>query len=202
MKSQKAANHQETLDRSFVDAANPHAWFMSASNLHEQAIYLRKNSGKSILWMTDGSSRVLGSWDMTNKSVYLLSGLVVENLIKAFLVFENPHWISNGHLARNLRTHNLVDLEDRSTIVPLKGKYDWALRDLGDGIDSWARYPCSLSAETLRIEAVMTPKLWNTYKILVRRYSSELIAKLSEKLWRGPHGFEGRWTFQGHFFEL
>ena len=89
-------------------------------------------------------------------------------MLKAFLVFEHPQWISNGRLARDLRTHNLTDLEDQSTITPAKGKIGWALRELGDGIDFWARYPGSLSAETLRREAVMSRRLWSAYQVQVK----------------------------------
>jgi hypothetical protein len=132
----------------------------------------------------------------------LLGGFSIENMIKAFLVFENPHWISNGRLARDLRIHNLTDLEDRSNLIPLKGEYDWALRELGDGIDSWARYPCGVSAGSFGVEAVMSPGLWGVYLLLIQAYGRELTARLSEKVWPGPHGFEGRWTFRGEFFDF
>jgi hypothetical protein len=48
----------------------------------------------------------------------------------------------------------------------------------------------------------MSPRLWSAYQVLVKRYGLELMARLSEKLWRGPHGFEGKWTFKGEFLEF
>lgn len=195
-------NDRKKLNLDFVAAANPHSWLLCASNLNDQAVFLQRNSGRAIMTQTDGEKRVIGSWDMTNKTVFLLGGLALENMIKAFLVFENPAWISNGRLAGDLRTHDLNELQDLSKIIPLKGQYDEALRELGDGIDSWARYPCSRSIETLRPEAVMRPDLWNAYKILMRTYGFDLMVRLSEKVWRGPHGFKGRWTFQSDFFQF
>lgn len=178
--------------------ANPHAWLLSADNLHEQAlsIYTKRDGALLILRRANGATK---KWERVNKSVFLLCGLALENAIKAFLVYENPQWISNGKLARNLRSHRLTSLQAKSKLIPLKKRSQLVLRRFEDGIDSWARYPCGLSVEASRDEASIERRLWSEYLYLMRAYGKRLQVLLSKELWRGPHGFEGRWTFQGDY---
>lgn len=79
------------------DFANPHCWLLSADNLHEQATAIysgRANS--SIMTNVDGNNVILQQTRGIDKSVFLLGGFALENAIKAFLVYENPSWVSNG----------------------------------------------------------------------------------------------------------
>ena len=63
------------------------------------------------------------SWDGTNKSG--IGWFALENAIKAFLVYENPQWISNGKLGRPLRSHKLIALQKQSKHIPFKKRYVW-----------------------------------------------------------------------------
>jgi hypothetical protein len=96
--------------REFAQAARPHSWMLVADNLYQQsiALYHRFPSGKTT--QKDGSGSVLGEWQSSNRSTFLLAGFALENAIKAFLVYEHPQWVSNGVLARPLRSHELVAL--------------------------------------------------------------------------------------------
>lgn len=131
----------------FVEMANPHSWFLVADNLHAQAIQLRKNQGQSFLTFRDFKDGHEESWDATNRSVFLIGGFALENALKGFLVYENPDWISNGSLSRKLRSHSLTGLSKLSGLVPYKKRSQSILRGFEDGLESWARYPCSLSKE-------------------------------------------------------
>ena len=124
----------------FVDFANPHSWLLTAVNLHDQALFLNCSIGRSMLTRTDqeGDST---TWDGVNKSVFLLGGFALENAIKAFLVYENPQWISNGKLSSQLRSHSLVLLQKKSQQIPYKNRYVSILREFEAGLESWARYP-------------------------------------------------------------
>jgi hypothetical protein len=42
------------------------------------------------------------SWDETNKATFLLCAFALENAIKAFLVYEHPDWVSDGHIHAEL----------------------------------------------------------------------------------------------------
>jgi hypothetical protein len=106
----------------FVLRANPHSWWLCATNLHNQAAQLQKQTGRSLLTQTDGEGRVRMSRDGNNKSVFLLGGFAMENAIKAFLVFGNRCWISNGAIASKLQSHSLI-----STLFPQHQSWSSAL---------------------------------------------------------------------------
>ncbi len=183
--------------RKFVEIANPHSWLLTADNLHAQALFLNRSTGRAVLTRTDWEG-VSTAWDGVNKSVFLLGGFALENAIKAFLVYENPQWISHGKLSSRLRSHSLVSLQKQSRHIPYKNRYLSVLREFEAGLKSWARYPCSLTIETSTDETVMRGELWEVYLRLMRAYGNRLKGLLGHG-WRGPHGFYGRWTFSGEF---
>lgn len=185
-------------DYEFAQAAHPHSWMLVADNLHEQsiALYHRFSSGQTTY--RDGSGIVLGEWPSSSRSTFLLAGFALENAIKSFLVYEHPEWVSNGVLARSLRSHELVVLSQKSSIIP------WQRRGLGilarfeNGLESWARYPCALHAHETDAEQNLSPDLWADYLGLMRAYGKSLMALLQQG-WDGPHGVSGYFEFQGSY---
>jgi len=129
-----------------------------------------------------------------NRSVYLLGGFALENALKAFLVYENPSWISNGRMSKSLKTHSLIELKSKCVNVPYKTKYNKVLRAFEEGLESWARYPCSLSSEDAFDEGVFSGDLLQKYNILMNAYIKKL-KSLLVKEWRGPHGYRCSWRF-------
>ena len=111
-------------DEKFVQMANPHAWMLAADDLHEQAVDLYKRVGQSQLTQVDHEDKVLFTRDSINRSTFLLGGFALENAIKAFLVYENPGWISNGTIARPLRSHKLMALKEKSKTIPSEEERD------------------------------------------------------------------------------
>ena len=181
----------------FVEIANPHSWLLTADSLHTQALFLHRSTGRAVLTRIDREgSRT--SWDAVNKSVFLLGGFALENAIKAFLVYENPQWISHGRLSSRLRSHSLVSLQKESAEIPYKNRYLNVLREFEAGLKSWARYPCNLTIERSMDEAVMQSELWKGYLHLMHAYGNRL-KELLGRGWHGPHGFYGSWTFTGEF---
>ena len=178
--------------------ANPHCWFMTADNLYEQAVFLKKRKGRSFLTFTNHQRDFRITWDGANRATFLIGGFALENAIKAFLVYENPNWISNGKLARHLRSHSLTSLQKQSSLIPYKNRYLGVLRSFEAGLESWARYPCGLAVEYSELEPVMPNELWDQYLTVMSAYGNRL-EKLLSKGWHGPHGFYGKWTFSGEF---
>lgn len=185
-------------NEAFVEMANPHSWLLVADNLHSQAIELGKLHGNSNLSRFDFQNDSGTSWDSSNRSIFLLSGFALENALKAFLVYENPEWISNGIISKNLRSHSLTALSEKSKLIPYKARGLWVLKGFEDGLESWARYPCGLSKLDSNEEQNLSEKLWAGYQWLVPAYGRRL-KKLLAKNWKGPHGFNGRYEFQGAF---
>lgn len=143
----------------------------------------------------------MGSWDAANRSMFLLGGFALENCIKAFLVYENPSWISNGRLSRLLKSHSLTALAAKSNLLPYAKRGVPILRAFEAGLETWARYPCGLSIEDSQREQVLDEKLWLGYLRLMRAYVRRLKSLLS-KMWHGPHGASGYFQFAGDFFDL
>ena len=187
-----------SVAREFAMSAHPHSWFLVADNLFEQsaALYRQSSSGKTI--QRDASGLTVGEWASANRSTFLLAGFALEDAIKAFLVYENPSWISNGVLAKPLRSHRLVELSNQSMLVPWPTRGAATLRQFERGLESWARYPCALSAVHTEAEQNLTPELWRQYVRLMEAYGRKMMALLRRE-WHGPHGIGGRFEISGGY---
>lgn len=184
--------------REFAQAASPNSWMLVADNLYEQSIRLhdRFPFGKNA--QMDGNGVVKGEWPSSSRSTFLLAGFALENAIKAFLVYEYPHWVSNGSLARPLRSHALVALSQKSSLVPWQRRGPAILARFEQGLESWARYPCALSATETKAEQNLPPALWAGYLGLMCAYGKKLMALLQNG-WSGPHGIKEYFEFQGSY---
>jgi len=182
--------------RDFVRAAHPHSWLLVADNLYEQSIALYRRLPLGRTTLKDGTGVVLGEWPSSSRSTFLLAGFALENALKAFLVYEHPEWISNGVLARPLRSRALVDLCHRSSLVPWPKRGPAILSRFEHELESWARYPCALTASQTALEGKLPPGVWTGYLGLMRAYGSGLM-ELLRRGWEGPHGVSGR-RFEFH----
>lgn len=183
--------------RFVVEFANPHCWLMTADNLHEQAAEIYRNrSRSSITTKLNANREIVQQIRGIDKPVFLLGGFALENAIEAFLVYENPQWVSNGRLSGKLKTHSLIRLQKQSKLIPYKKSYINVLQEFESGLDSWFRYPCALSVERTDEERHLHEHLWDGYSKLMRAYGKKLVALL-DKGWSGPHESYGRWTIQG-----
>src|ERR1700733_13375212 len=130
-------------NRRFVEEfANPHSWLLTAEHLHEQATALyRTRDQSSLVTKRDANNVVIQQTRGIDKPVFLLCGFALENAIKAFLVYENPNWVSNGRLSSRLKSHNLTGLQKQSKLIPLRKSSVRVLQEFESGLDSWFRYP-------------------------------------------------------------
>jgi len=190
----------ENENRRFVEEfANPHSWLLMADNLHEQATALyRGRSGSSIMTKLDAYNTIVQQTMGIDKSVFLLGGFALENAIKAFLVYENPSWISNGQLSGKLKSHSLTALQKQSKLIPRRRSHIRVLEEFESGLDSWFRYPCALNIQDTMEERHLYQDLWDGYGKLMSAYGKKL-GKLFNKGWNGPHGFYGQWAIKGDF---
>jgi hypothetical protein len=112
----------------------------------------------------------------------------MENLLKAFLIYENPHYIEGGKLSKKLLNgHSLSGLQKECRKIPQPKRTVSVLGTLEIGVNSWARYPCSTSQERQTWERAVTSELWNEYNRVFDLYSAKLEALLSKK-WKGAYG--------------
>jgi hypothetical protein len=183
-------------NKRFADEfANPNSWLMMADNLHEQATEIyRSRSRSSITTRVNGKGEIVQRTRGIDKPVFLLCGFALENAIKAFLVYENPHWISNGRLSGRLKSHSLTGLQAQSKLIPRSGIR--VLREFESGLDSWFRYPCGLTIEKTLEGRNLPEHLWNGYRKLMGAYGKKLTLLLGRG-WNGPHGSQGQWMIRG-----
>lgn len=184
--------------REFAQAAHPHSWMLVADNLYEQSVALHDRLSLGKTTQKDGTGAIVGEWPSSSRSTFLLAGFALENAIKAFLVYEHPEWISNGVLARPLRSHSLVELSQKSALIPWQKRGPAILSRFEQGLESWARYPCALNASETEFEQNLPPALWAGYVSLMRAYGRALMALLQQR-WDGPHGVGGYFEFQGTY---
>jgi hypothetical protein len=97
----------QSEQRWFAEMANPHHWLMTADNLFEQCVRLQAQKGRGILRFSDKNGKAF-TWDVVDRSMFLIGGFALENAIKAFVVYDNPSFVENGRLARQIRSHKLV----------------------------------------------------------------------------------------------
>jgi len=194
-------NGHDLPNLSFVqNMANPFLWLLTSDNLHNQVMNLNKFKMKSTIIFHNTDDKKTIQRDLINKSAFILGGFALENAIKAFLVYENPNWISNGTLSRELRSHHLLGLQRRSKLIPYKTKYLFLLNAFECGLESWARYPCALSHTDSTYEEQMTDRIWDGYITIMRAYHRKLVTLLRAG-WKGPHDFYGRWKIDPTFFD-
>jgi hypothetical protein len=179
----------------FESYANPHAWFLVASELHEQAKLIKETCPSKIMRHDRATGKSL-TWDTSNRTVILLAGFALENIIKGFLVYEHPHFVRDGFLSKMLQTHKLTKLAKQSTILPYGSQGYKILKYYEDGLESWARYPCGLNWAQTKDQGVLTSKTWEKYLWLIGAYETRF-KKLMLKGWVGPHNFEGSFEIAG-----
>ncbi len=183
----------------FEKYAHPHSWFLVASELHEQAKSLKTLSSSEITRI-DYEQNKFNKWETANRSTFLLAGFALENILKAFLIYENPRLIENGTLSREIRLHKLSELALKSKLIPYKDRSTNTLRYFEDGLESWARYPCSLNINETKEQELLSKKMWGNYLWLVRAYEKRF-KKLIAKGWDGPHEFSGSFKIEGTWLD-
>ena len=172
-------------NRKFAMAASPVNWYEVAKLMHENA-HLLHTSPQGLVSYSDGETFITRR--ATNKSVFLLAAFALENLIKAYLVYENPNYIEGGQLSKKLLNgHGLSTLQKQCKNIPSPKRTLHIFETLEIGINSWARYPCSTSVERESKERTVTPEFWNAYNEVFELYSKKLEILLSKK-WKGAYG--------------
>ncbi|WP_425055404.1 hypothetical protein [Pseudomonas abyssi] len=179
----------------FENIANPHSWFLISSELHDQAKHLKQSCTTQI---TKRSSTDSVSWKSSNRSVILLAGFALENILKAYLIYENPSFVSEGVLSKEIQTHSLSKLARRSQLLPYKERGIKTLTYYEDGLESWARYPCGLNWAKTKEQRLLDERSWTNYLWLMRAYESRF-KKLLKRGWKGEHEFDGWYEIDGNW---
>lgn len=183
----------------FEEIANPHSWFLVASELHEQATQLMDSNGSTITRRNFSDLQEV-TWSTSNRTVILLAGFALENIIKAYLIYEYPEFVQNGSLSKVIQTHKLTKLAKQSSLLPYQSQSVNTLSYYEDGLESWARYPCGLNWAQTKEQNLLSQKVWKNYMWLMGAYESRF-KKLILKGWKGPHKFDGSFEIKGAWLQ-
>jgi hypothetical protein len=169
----------------FAEAASSLNWYEVAKLMHENSLVLHNAPQGRVGYLREGK------WVMrrtSNRAVFLLAAFAMENLLKAYLIYENPQYIEGGRLSKKLMNgHNLSRLQQECKKIPQPVRTRFIFEALGVGVNSWARYPCSTSAEKESLERAITPEFWAEYNRVFELYSRRLEALLSKRH-KGAYG--------------
>ena len=178
-------NTDSLANRRFAEAASPLNWYEVAKLLHENAQILHEAPQGTISFSSGGTTKVRRT---SNRAVFLLAAFALENLVKAYLIHQNPTFIEGGRLAKELlNRHGLSGLQKICKHAPAPKRTRHVFETLEVGVNSWARYPCSTSAERESEERAVTPEFWAAYIEVFAMYSARLERLLSKK-WKGAYG--------------
>lgn len=163
----------------------PLNWYEVAQLLHENALMLHAMPQGTVTRLDGAHSYTRRA---SNRPVFLLAAFAMENLLKAYLIYENPSYIEGGKLSRKLLNgHGLTDLHGLCKRLPSPKRTRNVLEVLQLGVNSWARYPCSTGVARESMERAVTDEFWNEYSRVFALYS-ERMRSLLQKRWSGPYG--------------
>ncbi len=176
----------------FAENAVPLNWLEVAKLLHENAQVLHNNNLGTITQTRRGKTVTRRA---SNRPVFLLAAFALENLLKAYLIYENPKYIEGGKLSRQLLNgHGLSQLQSKCRKIPSPKRTRQVFEILEVGVNSWARYPCSTSVERETNEREVTDAFWREYNKVFDLYRVRLETLLTKR-WKGPYGKVGYVTF-------
>nr|WP_299035344.1 hypothetical protein [uncultured Tenacibaculum sp.] len=163
----------------FVYRANPNEWLEVSDELNESIKVITKHS-KSEFLKSD-------TWDgipirklMSSRSLFLLMGFALENLIKGILIFDNPELVNNGELNKKVKSHNIKNLVSEISDLELDDQSNELLEILSDAIPDWGRYPCPLKFQQLKDEVKFTEEMSTRYTALREQMRNKLIERLKK----------------------
>lgn len=178
----------------FAKEARPLNWYEIAKLIKENAEVLYNNTSQGVVSYGSHKKGYI-TRNISNRSVFLLSAFALENLLKSYLVYENPCYIKDGKLSSQLRSHKLTKLYKSCKKIPPMHSFEYVFSSLEEGVESWSRYPCAISMDKQLTESEMTEELWRHYNDLFEILSDHL-EKLLSQMWTDPYGEQGYCGFE------
>ncbi len=163
----------------FVYRANPNEWLEVSDELNESIKVITKNS-KSEFFKSDTWDGIPTRKLMSSRSLFLLMGFALENLIKGILIFDNPELVNKGELNKEIKSHNIKNLASKISDLELDNKSNELLKILSDAIPDWGRYPCPLKFQQLKDEVRFTEEMKTRYSTLREQMRNKLIERLKK----------------------
>jgi len=160
----------------YIKKAFPEHWFDYARELKDASIELWK-SHKNMMIIYETYDEGNYARKLYSRTYFLLIGLAIENLFKGILISENPKYIENGQINKEISSgHNLEYLLKKVESIKFNEKEIEICRILSQVIPYWGKYPIPKNFNKLESEIFMTEE-W--FEELLELYS-RLEIKLCE----------------------
>lgn len=161
----------------FVYRANPNEWLEVSDELNE-SIQVITNQSKAVYLKGDTWDGIPSKKLMSSRSIFLLMGFAIENLLKGILVFDKPELVNQGKLDNEIKSHNLKSLAMKIPNLTLDDEKKEFLETLSDAIPDWGRYPCPLKFQQIKDEVKYSENMNNHYHELRESLRNRLIERL------------------------
>lgn len=170
----------------FILASSPLNWLENAKLMHTHALHAHELHKAKMIHIVDRKAGRMNN--VTFRPVFLLAAFAFENMLKGFLIYENPELTSGGGLSKEItKGHNLVRLASKCKRTPSPKKSEAFFEKLQSGTNSWFRYPCPRNTSFENNEFDMTFGFWLDYQKLFNKYEKRLSHLLCSG-WRDCHG--------------
>jgi hypothetical protein len=162
----------------FVRDALPDAWLSYAEELSNSADLLWEREAESFrLEMTANAElQPIGSRRVSriSRTYMLLAGFALENLIKGLLVAQDPSNVNTGHLSKDLKSHDILNLASKVEHLALSRDERTFCGNVSRAIPYWGRYPIPLDKNEVTPDVALTEEMRHTYIALFERLAHQL----------------------------
>ncbi|NID11346.1 hypothetical protein [Fibrivirga algicola] len=162
------------IDR-YIKRAFPEHWFDYARELRDASLILwRNHSNELIVYLTHDEGNYHRK--LYSRTYFLLMGLAIENLFKGLLISENPEYVKDGIIHRDISSgHNILFLSEKVKSLVFSNEEEEICKVLSDVIPYWGKYPIPKNFKQLKSEVFMSEdwfsKLLNLYdKLEIQLY--------------------------------
>lgn len=168
----------------FTDNASPENWLKYAQELRSGAVSMWLAKGKIIDFNSETGEQ--SERPSISRSFLLNCGLSIENLLKAYLIAENPFLINTGSLDKSIFSHDLIVLASM-TDIDFNNKEEDLMKVLSEAIPYWGRYPIPLNYQKIKKETIADEDIFNIYKSLFVKIFESTFKKI-ENGWDAKNG--------------
>lgn len=173
--------NKSKLSKFIVDGA-PGEWLSFAEELMNAAeILWEQNGGPVRSEIIYDKIKVIESKKVSSISrpYFLLVGFAIENLLKGFIVFDDPSTITSGRVKR-IKSHKITNLvKEISEIRLSETELDLCLK-IEEAIPYWGRYPIPLEYSGVTPDIGVTPEIRQVIKDMYDRLACTLYEKIKD----------------------
>ncbi|MEP3676140.1 hypothetical protein [Sulfitobacter sp.] len=144
----------------FVKQALPEHWYDQSMELRDAAEFLWRQKGIEQVGFVLPDE--VYSKPRYSRTVFLLIGFAIENMIKGILISEVPARISGGKMAPDISTgHDLCAWAKLMASITISEREENILNLLSELVPYWGKYPSAKKKHHVREEKHLTPQVFN-----------------------------------------